>query len=135
MNRYCITYPQNKINIIDQDWFVKIFLKFTHGRESYLIFHRYHKIEPNLLMLQLRDKEILLYSTLLLALDQFNKGVYKYKVPLNIPKKRLNKKVSNKKIGLLTICMFPDEFYYETYVGDKVLNLIREKLPVIFLNF
>ena len=59
MNRYCITYPQNKINIIDQDWFVKIFLKFTHGRESYLIFHRYHKIEPNLLMLQLKDKEIL----------------------------------------------------------------------------
>ena len=72
---------------------------------------------------------------MLLALDQFNKGVYKYKVPLNIPKKRLNKKVSNKKIGLLTICMFPDEFCYETYVGDKVLNLIREKLPVIFLNF
>lgn len=31
--------------------------------------------------------------------------------------------------------MFLDEFYYETYVGDKVLNLIREKLPVIFLNF
>ena len=34
-------------------------LKFTHERESYLIFHRYHKIEPNLLMLQLKDKEIL----------------------------------------------------------------------------
>lgn len=31
--------------------------------------------------------------------------------------------------------MFPDEFYYETYVGNEVLNLIREKLPVIFLNF
>ena len=104
-------------------------------KENLKRIHRYHEIEPNLLMLQLRDEEILLYSTLFLALDQFNKGVYKYKVPLNILKKRLNKKVSNKKIGLLTICMFLDEFYYETYVGDKVLNLIREKLPVIFLNF
>ena len=31
--------------------------------------------------------------------------------------------------------MFPNGFYGETFIGEKILKLIIEKLPLIFFDF
>lgn len=71
MDKCSIIYPQNSMNMIVEKCFAYIFLKFAHKGESYLIFHHYHRMKPNLLISKLRDKKSLLYSTLLLVLDGF----------------------------------------------------------------
>ena len=71
MCRYSISYPQNNMNIIVEKCFAYIFLKFTNKGESYVIFHHYHRMKPNLLISKVRDKKIFLYSTLSLVLDEF----------------------------------------------------------------
>lgn len=83
-------------------------------------------MKPILLIFKLKYKKRLLYSTLLLALDESKKGVYKYKVSLKIVEKILNKDV------LFTISMFPNEFCSETFFGHKIFKPINKKLPLIF---
>ena len=126
---YIISYPQNNVNIIVEKNIANIFLKLIHKGESYLILHRYHIMKPNLLILKLRDNKSLLYSTLLLALDEFKKGVYRCEVSSKTVEKMLNKNV------LFTISMFSNEIYSDTFVGKDILNLINEKLPLIFFYF
>ena len=87
-------------------------------------------MKPNLLILKLRDKS-LFYSTFLLALLLALAFllVYKYEVSSDTGKKKLNKNV------LFTISMFPNGFYGEIFIGEKILKLIIEKLPLIFFDF
>ena len=86
-------------------------------------------MKPNLLILKLRDNKSLLYSTLLLAPDEFKKGVYRCEVSSKTVEKMLNKNV------LFTISMFSNEIYSDIFVGKDILNLINEKLPLIFIYF
>ena len=86
------------------------------------------------LLLKLKNKNSNIYSTLLLALDEFDKGRHEYIVSAEIVKKMLdNNGIKHRQP--FTIEMFTDEFYYETYDGKTLLNIIKDKLPVIFFNF
>ena len=87
MYKSSINYLENNINIIAEKGIANIFLKFIHKDESYLVFHCYHVMKPNLLILKLRDKKSLWSSTLFLALDEFKKGAYKYEVSSDTAKK------------------------------------------------
>ena len=129
MHWFSISYPKYAANIIVEKNIAHKFLKFIDNGESYLILHGYHVMKPNSLMFKLKYKKTLLYSTLLLALHEFKKCVYEYKVSLNIVEKILNKD------ALFTISIFPDEFYVDTFVGDKIFKSINKKLPLIFFNF
>ena len=86
------------------------------------------------LLLKLKNKDSIMYATLLWALDEFNKGIHEYIVSAEIAKKILDN-IGIKRRESFSIEMFTDEFYYETYDGKTLLNIIKDKLPVIFFNF
>ena len=71
MNKYYTSYPQSDIHILDYTYPTYINLKFTHNGKSYLIIRGVHKnkTKPDVrLLLKLKDKSSMIYSTLLHAL-------------------------------------------------------------------
>ena len=72
MDEY-ISYLRNNIHILDYAYYTYINTKFSHNEKSYLISRGVHKNKTNpdiQLILKIKDKDII-YSELLLALDEF----------------------------------------------------------------
>ena len=72
MDEY-ISYLRNNIHILDYAYYTYINTKFSHNEKSYLISRGVHKNKTNpdiQLILKIKDNDII-YSELLLALDEF----------------------------------------------------------------
>ena len=72
MDEY-ISYLRNNIHILDYAYYTYVNTKFSHNEKSYLISRGVHKNKTNpdiQLILKIKDKDII-YSELLLALDEF----------------------------------------------------------------
>ena len=135
MNEYYISYPQNDMHILDYVNSTYLNLKFTYNGKSYLIIRGVHRNKKNPdARLKLKDKGRIIYSTLLLALDEFNRGKREYTVSTKMAMKILNN-VGIKYHGLFSIEVYTDYFYYETYDGKILLKIIKDSLPIIWFNF
>ena len=72
MDEY-ISYVRNNIHILDYAYYTYINTKFSHNEKSYLISRGVHKNKTNpdiQLILKIKDNDVI-YSELLLALDEF----------------------------------------------------------------
>ena len=128
---------ERNIHILDYGYYTYINAKFRHNKKSYVIVRCVHKNKTNpitQLILKIKDKDSIICTTLLLALDEFNKGKRKYIVSSKIAKKILNM-VGAKYRGFYSIEVYTDGFYYETYDGKILLKIIKDKLPITCFNF
>ena len=137
MNEYYISYLLSNIHILGYGYSKYINLKFSHNEKSCLIIRDVHKnkINPDArLLLKLKDKGSIIYSTSLLALKEFNRGKHEYVASTKTAMKILND-VGIKYCGFFSIGLYTDDFYYESYHGKILLKVIKDMLPIICLNF
>ena len=137
MDEYYISYFKKNIHILDHGYYTYINAKFRHNEKSYVIVRSVHKNKTNpdiQLILEIKDKDSIICATLLLAIDEFNKGKRKYIISSKIAKKILNM-IGAKYRGFYSIEVYTDGFYYETYDGKILLKIIKDKLPIICFNF
>ena len=93
MEEYYISYPRSNIHVLDYAYYTYRNTKYSHNEKSYVIARGVHKnkIKPDIqLTLKIEDKDSIIYSALLLALEKFNKGKRRYIVSLKIAKETLN---------------------------------------------
>lgn len=136
MCEYLIGYPQKVLYILDHHYYVYINFISTQYDQSYLIFQTFHRsklISFVPLLLELRNKNSRIYSELVYAIDEFDKGKNKYIASLESTIDILkNNGIEHKDVFSIELC---EDFYYEIYDGKLMLGIIKDQFPILTFNF
>ena len=139
MDRLCVSYPKYGIDIARYYGYDYIYISaiFTHSDISYLINKNTHRKQLNRDvrgLCNIKNKDSVLYSELLFAINKFNSGRCDYILSNNASKKILCA-AGIKHCGYFKITIYADKFYCDTYDGDILLNLKIEHLPIINIDY
>ena len=91
MESISLDYPEKEIHVIDYGITVHISNTFIHNQKSYVInVCSYKKMEEHYMriLLDIKNKDSIVYSILLFSLEKFNNGEHRY-----IVSKRLSKRL------------------------------------------
>ena len=139
MERFCVSYPRYGIDIeryYNYDY-VCLSAIFTHTNISYLINKNTHGKQLNRdvrMLCNIKNKDSVLYSELLFAINKFNSGRCDYILSNNDSKKILHA-VGIKHCGYFKITIYADKFYCDTYDRGMLLNLKTEHMPIINIDY
>ena len=77
-----------------------------------------------------------MYSVICMIIDKFvmeskndENGEFKYII---LPEKERDKNIKIEDYPSIYICI--NDYYYDTYVGMMLYNIIKKKLPLIYFN-
>ena len=90
MESISLYYPKKEIHMMDYGITVHISNIFIHNQKSYVInVCSYKKLEEHYMriLLDIKNKDSIVYSILLLALEKFNNGKHKYIVSQRLSKR------------------------------------------------
>ena len=139
MEHFCISYPSYGIDIARYYGYDYICLSaiFTHNNISYLINKNTHRKQLNRgvrVLCNIKNKDSVLYSELLFAINKFNSGRCDYILSNNASKKILLA-VCIKHRGYFKITIYADKSYCDTYDGGMLLKLKSEQMPIINIDY
>ena len=103
----------------------------------YLINKNTHRKQLNCdvqVLCNIKNKDSVLYSELLFAINKFNSGRCDY-ILSNPVSKKILRAAGIKHRGYFKITIYADKFYCDTYDGDILLNLKYEQLPIINIDY
>ena len=139
MEHFCVSYPRYGIDIAcyyDYDY-ICLSAILTYNNISYLMNKNTHgkQLNRNVRVLgNIKNKDSVLYSELLFALNKFNSGRCDYILSNNASKKILHA-VGIKHSGYFKMTIYADKFYCDTYDGGILLNLKSEHIPIINIDY
>ena len=139
MGRFCVRYPNYGIDIARYYGYDYICLSaiFTHNNISYLINKNTHKKQlcrDVQVLCNIRNKNSVLYSELLFAINKFNSGRCDY-IPSNNTSKKILRGAGIMHCGYFKITIYADKFYCDTYDGDILLNLKSGHMLIINVDY
>ena len=139
MQRFCVSYPKYGIDIVCYFGYDYICLSaiFTHNNILYLINKNTHKKQLNRdvqVLCNIKNKDSIIYSELLFAINKFNSSGHDYILSNNASKKILCA-AGIKYRRYFKITIYADKFYCDTYDRDMLLNLKREHMPIINIDY
>ena len=139
MERSCVSSPKYDRDIVCYYGYDYICLstKFTHNNILYLINKNTHRKQLNRdarVLCNIKNKDSVLYSELLFAINKFNSCRCDY-IPSNSASKIILCAAGIKHCGYFKITIYADKFYCDTYDGDILLNLKSEHLPMINIDY
>ena len=82
----------------------------------------------------IRNKNSVLYSELLFAINKFNSGRCDY-IPSNNASKNILRGGDIMHCGYFKITIYADKFYCDTYDGDILLNLKSGHMSIINVDY
>ena len=139
MECFCISYPKYGVDIACCNGYDYICLSaiFTHYNISYQINKNTHGKQLNrdvCVLCNIKNKDSVLYSVMLFAINKFNSGRCDYILSDDASKKIL-RAASIKHRGYFKITIYADKFYCDTYDRGMLLNLKSEHMPIINIDY
>ena len=86
------------------------------------------------MLCNIRNKNSVLYSELLFAINKFNSGMCDY-IPSNNAFKNILRGTGIMHWGYFKITIYADKFYCDTYDGDILLNLKSGHMLIINVDY
>lgn len=126
-------YPKYNVDITRYDNHIYLGATFSHNNKVYLINKSAHEkdfVQDMRLVRELEDKDGMLYSELILAINKFNKDKLVYVVSKEISKKIL-KTYDIRYKGYFNIKMFSDIFFYG---WDNSVMIKNTRFPVLYIE-
>ena len=139
MNSVVLYYLKNNIYIQNNDKYREMFTTVTHDKKLYLISaYCYNKrAYPGIQsILNLKDKNSIVHSTLLSALEKFNDGERQYKIPKEVYNKIIRAIDMKSCINQISVGKYSDYHEYLSSYEKIMLKLINKKMiKVIFIFY
>ena len=85
------------------------------------------------MLCNIKNKDSIIYSELLFAINKFNSGRHDYILSNNASKKICAAGIKYRRYFKITI--YADKFYCDTYDGDMTLNFKSEHMPIINIDY
>ena len=126
-------YPKYNVDITRYDNHIYLGATFSHNNKVYLINKSAHEkdfVQDMRLVRELENKDGMLYSELILAINKFNKDKLVYVVSKEISKKIL-KTYDIRYKGYFNIKMFSDIFFYG---WDNSVMIKNTRFPVLYIE-
>ena len=137
MEDIVVYYPKNSIYIQSDDEYREIFTILIHDKKLYLINAYCYKERtyPGIqLALKLKDKDSIICSALLSALQEVNDGEREYKISKEVCNKVINMIDLKSCINQINICKYSDYHEHLSRSEKIMLKLItKEMRKVIFI--
>ena len=135
MEYYHIHYPKYDVRFTGYDIYSYLTTTFKYKNKSYVINKRTSKrnIARNTrLVNDLKNKDSVLYSELLIAIDEFNNGKSIHVAPKEISKEIL-KTYDIRYRGYFRIKLHSNKFYYD-WDFECLIELEKNQFPVIYIE-
>ena len=139
MKRFCVSYPRYGIDIGRCYGYDYICLStiFTYNKISCLISKNTNKKQlcrDVQVLCNIRNKDRILYSELLFAINKFNSGKCDY-ILSNSSTKKILRAVGSKHRGYFKVTIYADKLYCDTDDGGILLNLKSEQISIINIDY
>ena len=138
MNTIVLYYPKNSIYIQSDDEYKEIFTTLTHDKKLYLInayCYKKKSLSALKLALKLKDKDSIIYSALLSALEEINDGKREYKISKEVCNKIIKMTDLKSRINQINICKYSDYHEYLSRSKRIMLKLINKEMRKVIFSY